>query len=564
MTNALKTVYRPAMQPDIRNICLIDTPRLICEGFENSGHSVLRIQASPEPFFDLPEALAKHDFKPDLVFQCENLVARSIVTGLDTLDCPLLFWCVDPHLNAHWHSAYARLFDLVCCTQKTWIPKVQQQGASDVRWLPWFGRDFPWTDWNKRKHGLAFVGRVSEQRPARKWMVEFLEDKAAAFNPAIEQDVSYPDMMRLYQNSKIIPNESIFGEINFRLFEAASCGCMVLSQDLGEEQEELFEPGREFDTYAHIAEFDDKLSNYLKNDRLTQIMGRAAYERLQAEHLAIHRVARITEYAGGASKNRATGTDAAKWTALAACAMWEAGVIKVAPTDLLRRLSEIPQDGELAAATLRIQAMTNRSKVLTDNINTILGQDLYADSAELNLAGSMAALRSDNWDGAKAFWYRHLKATNARDTQPPQDRKELLTLWAKDLKRRGRLVRAGIGYDPAHDLPAAAAECLVTALDEAPEDLPTLRLLDTILQPIIGTEHTRVGFLSILTLHERNDWRLAFEIALANLKSYRLESGLEELHLAREIALKQGQETAFVRILKARDPSGLLMGLIDR
>jgi len=552
------------MPSDIQNICLIDVSHLIASEFEKAGYSVLRLQASPQHFFDLPAALDEHNFIPDLVFQNEHIGARSIVTGLDTLDCPLMLWCIDPHLNAHWHSAYARLFDLTCSTQKAWIPKIRQQGASDVRWLPWHGRDIAWTAWEERPHGLAFVGRVTGQRPARKWMIEFLEDKAAAFNPAIRQDLAHGEMMQLYQSSKIIPNESIFGEINFRLFEAASCGCLVLSQDLGEEQEELFEPGREFDTYSHVADFGEKLSVYLENDRLAQTMGQAAHERIQAEHLPAHRVQRIIEYARDASRNRATGTDAAKWTALTACAMWEADVLRIPPADLLHRLSTLPQDADLATATLRIQAMTGPSRVLEDNVNTILGNNLQAKSSDLNLAGSMAALRVNHWDGAKAFWYRHLKATGARDANPPRDTKELLTLWAKNLKRRDLLVRAGFPFDATRHLPASATECLLAILDNEPEDLPTLRLLDTVLRPISGLELLRVGFLSILTLHERNDWRLAFEIALANLKSYRLESGLEELQLARRIAQKQGQETVFDRALKARDPSGLLPGMIGQ
>ncbi len=98
----------------------------------------------------------------------------------------------------------------------------------------------------------------------------------------------------------------------------------------------------------------------------------------------------------------------------------------------------------------------------------------------------------------------------------------------------------------------------MTILADEPQHLPTLRLLDTMLRPISGLEQARVGFLSILTLHERDDWRLAFEIGLADLKSYRLDSGLEELHLAREITRKNDQEALFDKVLKARDPSGLL------
>ena len=98
----------------------------------------------------------------------------------------------------------------------------------------------------------------------------------------------------------------------------------------------------------------------------------------------------------------------------------------------------------------------------------------------------------------------------------------------------------------------------MTILQIDAQHLPALRLLDTMLRPLMGYEQNRVGFLSMLTLHEPDDWRLALEIALANLKSYRLDSGMEELHLARAMAQKQRQERMFEKALAARDRSGLL------
>ena len=472
------------------------------------------------------------------------------------MDCPLLFWCLDPHLNAYWHSAYARLFDLVCSTQRAWIPAIAGQGAADVRWLPWFGQNLPQQPWGEREHGLAFVGRVTAHRPARKWMVEFLEERAAAYNPAIRQEVSFPEMMALYGRSRVIPNESIFGEVNFRLFEGASSGCLVLGQAI-EEQADLFEPGREMDTYEHVVEFGEKLDKYLKNDRLTGVMARAAHARVLAEHLPEHRVRRIVEYARDATRNRATGKDGDKWTALAAGAMWEAGVSSIDVKSITDRLAGVRQDAEVLAATLRFQAAAGMDSVLEENVKALLVCPTLPHSTDLNLAASMAALRTGHFSGAKTFWYRHLEKRGNK-VLPPSNPKELLMLWARELQRLGRGVRPGFGFDAKRHLPGVAVECLLMILAGEPEELPTLRLLDSLFRPVMGSEQARVGVLSILTLFERKDWRLALEIALANLKSYRLESGLEELHLALMIAREQGQESAFMRVLKGRDPSGLL------
>jgi len=541
------------MSADITTICLIDAPPELGRACRDEGFRVLDLKASPAPFYDLPGALAEAGFTPDLVLQVERLGVRSVLTGLDSLDCPLLFWAVDPHLNAHWHSAYARLFDVVCSTQKAWIPRLAERGAPDVRWLPWFGLDRPFAPWAERVHGLAFVGRVTDQRPARKWMVEYLRDKGAACNPAIRDAVPWAAMLDLYSASRIIPNESIFGEVNFRLFEGACCGCLVVGQAI-DEQAELFEPGREMDTYEHVVELDDKLAGYLANDKLARTMARAAHARVRAEHLPVHRVRRIVEYARTANRNRATGKEAAKWTALTAGAMWEAGVFDIDLKLALDRLAGAGRDADVMAATLRIQAMTGAPKLLEENLKALLTRPTTG-APDLNLAASMAALRLNDFKWAKTFWYRHLEDAGARPV-PPESPNALYALWAKDLQRRGLSLRPGFGFDPARHLPAAAMECLMMVLEDTPQDLPTLRQMDSVLRPVFGMGQTRVGYLSILTLFERGDWRLALEIALADFVSYRLESGLEELRLARGLAVQAGQEPAFARVLKGRDPSG--------
>lgn len=543
---------------EFRNICLIDPTAVLAEAFKALDCNVLVLEGSPAPFLSLPEALDRHEFTPDFVLQREVLGARCLVTGLDTVDCPTMFWAVDPHLNAFWHACYARLFDVTCSTQRAWTDRLGERGAPDVRWLPMYGRSRPWKEMPRRNNDIAFVGRITNQRPSRQWMVDLIRKQADDHRIAIEQQLGFEAMLNLYGDARIVPNESISGEINFRLFEAASCGCLVLGQDLGEEQNLLFEPGREMDTFSHALEFKEKLVMYLNNDRLTKAMGEAAYRRVQAEHLPVHRARKALEIAGESVRNRAQGTAHAKWMALTVAAMFEAGLNAESVGDVLDRLAALPQDEDVAEFTLRLQSMAGLTPLVKENLNAILARELYADSPTLNLAASMASLRQKKWDWAKSFWYRHLRAAGRKNPAAPQTPDDLLTFWAKEMKRLGRTVRPGFSYTPDIHLPMTAGECLMDIIARDHEHLPTLRLLDTMLRTVTGSDQSRVGFLSILTLHERQDWRLALEIAMVNLRSFRLDSGLEELRLARDIARSQEQETIFLKALKARDPDGRL------
>lgn len=158
---------------------------------------------------------------------------------------------------------------------------------------------------------------------------------------------------------------------------------------------------------------------------------------------------------------------------------------------------------------------------------------------------------------ARGFWLARLKARQEPSKallEPPADPRALLRLWARLLREEDRVQRPGFPFDPEVHVPDCAAECLLWALDLAPGDTELLREMDGLLASRPGLDQMRVGFLSELTLRQRQDWRLG----LADLKCFRLEAGLEELAVALGQARAQGREQAFFRPLASRDPGGLL------
>ena len=122
-------------------------------------------------------------------------------------------------------------------------------------------------------------------------------------------------------------------------------------------------------------------------------MGRAAYERVRAEHLPMHRAQRILEFAADAADRRARGAQADKWTALTCAYLWEAGRSALLAGEVLNRLAAVNQDGDVTTAAIHVQAMAGEKRLVDDNLASILGGQLYADNPGLNLTGSMAALK---------------------------------------------------------------------------------------------------------------------------------------------------------------------------
>ena len=52
-------------------------------------------------------------FYPDLIVQREQLGARIFLLDLEKINCLKIFWAIDSHLNLHWQTYYARLFDVL-------------------------------------------------------------------------------------------------------------------------------------------------------------------------------------------------------------------------------------------------------------------------------------------------------------------------------------------------------------------------------------------------------------------------------------------------------------------
>lgn len=543
---------------DRLKLCLVHMPRLVVQALREAGHEVLEI--APQGGGDLDLSRALSGFAPDLLIQVESLGPRLLLRGLEDLSCRKLFWAVDPHLNGFWQAAYARLFDAVCSTQARWHDDLQALGASEVRFLPWFAVPGPWTPWEGRRWDVAFVGRVTIQRPARRWLTEYLSGRLPAGTRLfLASDLPYAAMLEAYRDSRLVPNESIMGEINFRLFEAAGCGCLVLGQDLGPEQAALFEPGREMEVAAHVLEFEERIGHLLGNPREAALKARAAWEAVQARHLPGHRAASLLEIAASCGDRAETGPGAAVWEGLARVQLFEAGRWPLTPEQARNLLNALPPEPPVLAARVRLAARHGAPEETRALLTALLAGGAAAGDTALDLAGSMAALRLDLWDLARQFWYRRLRADKTgHQAEPPADPVHLCLLWARFLRARGPVLRSGFPFDPALDLPASAAECLLLALTLRPGDVDLTREMNQLLASRPGLDQLRLAYLSDLTLRRRRDWRLGLDIALADLKCFRLEAGLEELRLARRQALAEGRERAFGRALAGRDPGGLL------
>ena len=512
------------------------------------GHEVLDLRPGPGIVRVAP---LLGEFVPDLLVQQESLGPRTLIADLSALSCRTVFWSIDTHLNSFWHVCYARLFDLLCTTQKHWQGWFRERDIPCVRWLPWYGASRPLAPWDRRRKGMGFVGRVTPERPVRGWFLHWLGELGP-----VEQrgDLHFAAMLDFYDHSRIVPNESIFSEVNFRLFEAASCGCAVINPAVPG-IEDVFLPGEEVAVYRDGAELAFWVARLQNDDLLARSMGLRARERVSREHLPVHRASALVDMAQAAGAGAARGANAKRAWWLTLFHLWEAGRLDMDRSALFSGLEALPLTDEILAVLLRLRAAWGREEFMRLAV-PVADKEQYAASVEVNLAGGMGAVCFGDMRLSRLFFLRHKRYCAPSAPDPGHTPLSICLAWARELQRLGRIFRPGFVFNPTKHLPASSLECLVQASEFAPDDLDVYREMARILARDSGWDALRLKAMSYLSLRERRNWRLTQELGAADCRAFRVRQGLEELLAAHDEAMRQGQEARFWRRLAAHDQSG--------
>jgi hypothetical protein len=530
-------------------ICLIHGP--FGQIFRDMGHEVLEL-APPPGLYDVRAGLDQAGLRPDLLVQTELLGPRLLLAGLETLDCLKIFWSIDTHLNAFWHAHYGALFDAVATTQQSWLPRLRRLGLAQVFHLPSCGFVAPWKPFAKRGQTVAFCGRIGPKRPLRRRFAQFLQER---FQATVAQDIPRGQMLELYGDTCLVPNECIAGEINFRLFEAASLGCLVVTPR-SDSLDSLFTPGREVETYAEVVELEEKLRHWLAHPADMERLGRRAWARVMTDHLPLHRAGTLLDFAAKADRLSGQDRQPALMLQLALVDLLESDRL-VAPAPRIEAgLCRLMDRPEAVVGLLRLHYFTNDSSELLLLLHRILGSDLFPDDAALAITGSLAAIRLEKWDLAKLFWHRYQQ--RHAPGRLPATPSEMLLAWAGVWTQLGRDARVGFEYDVSRHLPQSGLETMILAFSRDPHNLPLVRAMDSLLASHPGTEETRLALLSELSLHERNNWRLGLRLGLVNLQAFRPDQGLEELRLAKILAQSRHETARFAAALAHADPTGAI------
>ena len=225
------------------------------------------------------------EFRPDLFVWVESGV-NFMPTDIDRLECLKAAYFIDSHLSLGWQLEWAVHFDFVFVAQREYIPQFEGAGCAHVRWLPLAcdpeihrKYDLP------KQYQVGFVGSVTSVNPRRRQLLDRL---AAKVDVHVDR-CFLSDMAKVLSQSAIVFNNAVKNDLNMRVFEALSCGSLLLTdQAPGSGLDGFFKDGE------HLAVYDDdqpaeKALYYLEHEAERERIAAYGRQEVLAKHTYAHR-----------------------------------------------------------------------------------------------------------------------------------------------------------------------------------------------------------------------------------------------------------------------------------
>lgn len=269
--------------------------------FRALGHEVLSLGTTADCDVALGEALSRNRLgellaarfpDPDCVFWFDSCEVPWIF-GLETLPTLTIGYSVDQYMHP-WHVPYSAAFDAFFVAQKDFLPLFTECPTSrPAFWSPLFcnprrdrageqARDIP----------VSFVGTLDGRvNTTRRAFLDAFRQRA----PLFATTGSY---VPIFQRSRIVLNQSVAGELNFRIFEAMACGAAVLTEETGNGLHDLFTPGENILTYKRGDPADAaRVAQVALNDPNLAALAAAGRRTVLAHHTITQRARTILDSA---------------------------------------------------------------------------------------------------------------------------------------------------------------------------------------------------------------------------------------------------------------------------
>ena len=259
--------------------------------WREDGHRVVSIGRYPYLDVNVPYGIShiNHilgyylpDFSPDVVVIYDDSTPLSIF-GLDELNVPILFYSVDTHHHFERHRELSEAADKTLIAQSDFLPFFREKDHQ-VEWFPlWASVEYEGSV--EKELGACFVGTLNPTLNPRR--VDFFN----RLQSCVPVTVTTGSFQSIFPKSHIVINQTVKGDLNFRVFEAMMSGSLLLTEATGNGLHELFKEGEVLVTYTPDDHKDaaEKIAFFLAHKGRARSIGEAGRAEILRAHLPRHR-----------------------------------------------------------------------------------------------------------------------------------------------------------------------------------------------------------------------------------------------------------------------------------
>lgn len=217
---------------------------------------------------------------PDLFLYIEPL--GLLPRGMDTSPIPMACVISDTHRNLRARQKLARLFDHVFLYHRNYVRHFQEHPQGAVHWLPYACDTECFCDLGlPRDLDIAFIGQLFKPRSRRRRIVDALGQRYSLNEQRYYRQEEIP---KIYSRTKIVLNLPAADDLNFRVFEAMSCGALLVTERIASGQEELFQEDVHYVAFNGEKELFDKIEHYLEHEDQRLKIAQAGHEEVMQHH----------------------------------------------------------------------------------------------------------------------------------------------------------------------------------------------------------------------------------------------------------------------------------------
>ena len=165
----------------------------------------------------------------------------------------------------------------------------REAGCQNVTWLPHACDPDVHHRWDARiEHDICFIGGIVPGSE-RERLVSELKRRFKMFVGR----AYLHDMARIYSESKIVFNKSLAGDLNMRVFEALSCGRLLLTDRIKNGLEELFADRRHLVLYDGLDDLIESARYYIEHEEERERIALEGQREVLSKHTYAHRAIQI-------------------------------------------------------------------------------------------------------------------------------------------------------------------------------------------------------------------------------------------------------------------------------